>query len=95
MHDVRSALEVVGLDPQVGFLHKDRPGRPSLALDMMEEFRPFLADRLTLILILYSVAPCAGAWTREGDFEAVSTFQVPVYDGPGPELRKRRTNEHC
>lgn len=51
MHDVRSALECVGLDPAVGFLHRDRPGRPSLALDMMEEFRPFLADRLALSLI--------------------------------------------
>ncbi|MBN1227941.1 MAG: type I-C CRISPR-associated endonuclease Cas1 [Deltaproteobacteria bacterium] len=51
MHDVRSALESVGLDPAVGFLHSDRPGRPSLALDLMEEFRPFLADRLTLSMI--------------------------------------------
>jgi len=51
MHDVRSALETVGLDPAVGFLHRDRPGRPGLALDLMEEFRPFLADRLTLSLI--------------------------------------------
>jgi CRISPR-associated protein Cas1 len=50
-HDVRSALETVGLDPAVGFLHRDRPGRPGLALDMMEEFRPFIADRLTLSLI--------------------------------------------
>ncbi len=51
MHDVRSALESVGLDSCVGFLHKDRPGRPGLALDMMEEFRSFLADRLVLSLI--------------------------------------------
>ncbi|MFZ4439899.1 MAG: type I-C CRISPR-associated endonuclease Cas1c [Syntrophales bacterium] len=51
VHDIRSALETVGLDPAVGFLHRDRPGRPSLALDLMEEFRPFLADRLTLSLI--------------------------------------------
>ena len=51
MHDTRSALESVGLDPAVGFLHRDRPGRPGLALDLMEEFRPFLADRLTLSLI--------------------------------------------
>lgn len=51
LHDVRSALESVGLDPAVGFLHRDRPGRPGLALDMMEEFRPFIADRLTLSLI--------------------------------------------
>jgi CRISP-associated protein Cas1 len=50
-HDVRSAIEAVGLDPAVGFLHRDRPGRPSLALDLMEEFRPFLADRLALSLI--------------------------------------------
>lgn len=51
MHDVRSALESVGLDPAVGFLHRDRPGRYSLALDIMEEFRPYIADRLTLSLI--------------------------------------------
>jgi CRISPR-associated protein Cas1 len=51
VHDVQSALEAVGLDPQVGFLHRDRPGRPGLALDMMEELRPFLADRLALSLV--------------------------------------------
>jgi CRISPR-associated protein Cas1 len=51
VHDVTAALESVGLDPAVGFLHRDRPGRPSLALDMMEEFRPVLADRLALSLI--------------------------------------------
>jgi CRISPR-associated protein Cas1 len=51
VHDARSALESVGLDPAVGFLHRDRPGRPGLALDLMEEFRPFLADRLALSLI--------------------------------------------
>ncbi|MDR2032919.1 MAG: type I-C CRISPR-associated endonuclease Cas1c [Azoarcus sp.] len=50
-HDCRSALETVGLDPAVGFLHRDRPGRPSLALDLLEEFRPLLADRLALSLI--------------------------------------------
>jgi CRISPR-associated protein Cas1 len=50
-HDCRSALETVGLDPQVGFLHADRPGRASLALDLMEEMRPVLADRLALSLI--------------------------------------------
>ncbi len=50
-HDCRSALESVGLDPQVGFLHRDRPGRTSLALDLMEEFRPVLADRVVLTLI--------------------------------------------
>lgn len=50
-HDCRSVLETVGLDPAVGFLHRDRPGRPSLALDLVEEFRSFLADRLALSLI--------------------------------------------
>ena len=50
-HDCRSAAESVGLDPAVGFLHRDRPGRPSLALDLMEELRPVLVDRLTLSLI--------------------------------------------
>jgi len=51
MHDVRSALETVGLDSCVGFIHRDRPGRAGLALDIMEEFRPVLADRLVLSLI--------------------------------------------
>lgn len=50
-HDVESALESVGLDPAVGFLHVERPGRPSLALDLMEELRSPLADRLALALI--------------------------------------------
>ena len=50
MHDCRSALESCGLDAQCGILHRDRPGRPSLALDLMEEFRAFLADRLALSL---------------------------------------------
>jgi CRISPR-associated protein Cas1 len=50
-HDIASALETVGLDPSVGFLHRDRPGRASLALDLMEELRPVLADRLALTLI--------------------------------------------
>ena len=50
-HDTRSALETVGLDPAVGFLHRDRPGRLGLALDLMEEFRSMLADRLALSLI--------------------------------------------
>ncbi len=51
VHDCRSAAETVGLDPAVGFLHRDRPGRPSLALDLCEELRPWLADRLVLSLV--------------------------------------------
>jgi CRISPR-associated protein Cas1 len=50
-HDVVGAIEGVGLDPAVGYLHTDRPGRPSLALDLVEEFRPLIADRLVLSLI--------------------------------------------
>lgn len=51
LHDCRSALEVVGLDPQLGFLHAVRPGRAALALDLMEEFRSVIADRLALTLV--------------------------------------------
>jgi CRISPR-associated protein Cas1 len=51
VHDLRGALEGVGLDPAMGFLHRDRPGRPSLALDLMEEFRSWFADRLVLSLV--------------------------------------------
>lgn len=51
MHDCRGALEGVGLDPAAGFLHRLRPGRPSLALDLMEELRPPLADRLVLSML--------------------------------------------
>jgi CRISP-associated protein Cas1 len=50
-HDCIAALTAAGLDPFVGFLHVDRPNRPSLALDLMEEFRPWLADRLAITLI--------------------------------------------
>lgn len=50
-HDCASALESVGLDAYVGFLHRDRPGRTSLALDLMEELRPSMADRFVLTLI--------------------------------------------
>lgn len=49
--DAEAALEGVGLDPQVGFLHALRPGRPALALDLVEEFRPLIADRAVLTLI--------------------------------------------
>lgn len=58
--DMRSALESVGLDPYVGYLHVDRPGRPSLALDLMEEFRAPIADRIVLSLINLRQVDAAG-----------------------------------
>jgi len=65
-HDCRSAAESVGLDPAVGFLHRDRPGRPSLALDLMEELRPVLADRLALSLINRRQLRASDFETRDG-----------------------------
>jgi CRISPR-associated protein Cas1 len=50
-NDCVSAIETAGLDPQIGFLHALRPGRPALALDLMEEFRPLLADRVAFALV--------------------------------------------
>jgi len=65
-HDIESALESVGLDPAVGFLHADRPGRPSLALDLMEELRAALADRLVLTLINRRQVHGAGFAEQDG-----------------------------
>lgn len=65
-HDCRSACESVGLDPAVGFLHRDRPGRPSLALDLMEELRPVLADRLAVSLINRRQLTTKDFETRDG-----------------------------
>lgn len=65
-HDCRSAAEAVGLDPAVGFLHRDRPGRPSLALDLMEEMRPVLADRMALALINRQQLRAHDFETRDG-----------------------------
>lgn len=60
-----SALESVGLDPYVGFLHTDRPGRVSLALDLMEELRPVLADRFVLTLVNRKVVSAKDFVTKE------------------------------
>jgi CRISPR-associated protein Cas1 len=69
-HDARAACESAGLDSQVGFLHRDRPGRPGLALDLMEAFRPFLVDRLTLTLInRQQVRPGGFRETESGGIE--------------------------
>jgi CRISPR-associated protein Cas1 len=64
-HDARAACEATGLDPQVGFLHRDRPGRAGLALDLIEELRPFLADRLALSLINRKQVQADGFTTAE------------------------------
>lgn len=66
MNDCRSALESVGLDPQLGFLHTVRPGRAALALDLMEEFRAILADRLALTLINRAQISAKDFQEREG-----------------------------
>ena len=66
MNDCRSALESAGLDPQLGFLHAVRPGRAALALDLQEEFRSILADRLALTLINRGQLSADDFETREG-----------------------------
>lgn len=64
-HDCASALEGVGLDAYVGFLHRDRPGRESLALDLMEELRPCFADRFVLTLVNNRVMKASDFDVRE------------------------------
>ena len=66
LHDCVAALAATGLDPNVGFLHGDRPGKPSLALDLMEEFRTLLADRLVFSLVNRKQVSADGFATREG-----------------------------
>lgn len=82
MHDCRSALETVGLDPAVGFLHRDRPGRYGLALDLMEELRPYLADRLALSLINM-------CQVRPKDFTKVESGAVFINDGARKTLLEK------
>jgi CRISPR-associated protein Cas1 len=65
MNDCRSAIESVGLDPQLGFLHAVRPGRAALALDLLEEFRP-IADRLALTLVNRGQIASGDFVVREG-----------------------------
>ena len=66
VHDCSAACQGAGLDPAVGYLHVDRPGRPGLALDLMEEFRPLLADRLVLALINRQQVKEGGFEQRDG-----------------------------
>ncbi len=90
--DLRSALESVGLDPYVGYLHVDRPGRPSLALDLMEEFRAAFADRLVLNLINLKQI-------QVSDFEAEGTDFLMTPEGRKKVIvayqsRKKEVIEH-
>lgn len=71
-NDMTSALETVGLDPYVGFMHTLRPGRPSLSLDMMEELRAYLGDRLVLSLINRKQISI-GDFIKQGDESVVMT----------------------
>ena len=72
-HDCASALEAVGLDAYVGFLHTDRPGRASLALDLMEELRPCMADRFVLTVI-------NNRMLRPEDFQTQSSGAILLTD---------------
>lgn len=93
-HDCRSALEGVGLDPAVGFLHRDRPGRASLALDLAEEFRPILGDRLALSLV-------NRRQLKPGDFRTMEGGAVWLSDDARKTVlvayqeRKRETLQHA
>jgi len=78
-HDTVGALESCGLDPAVGYLHRDRPGRPSLALDLVEELRPVLADRLALTLINRNQIAGAG-------FHKTETGGVAMEDSTRKEI---------
>jgi CRISP-associated protein Cas1 len=66
LNDCAAAAAAAGLDPSVGFLHVDRPGRPGFALDLMEEFRPLLADRLALALVNRQQVKPDGFEKRDG-----------------------------
>lgn len=93
MHDVRSALESVGLDSYVGFLHRDRPGRPGLALDMMEEFRSCIADRLVLSLINREQVPQNG-FTRSESGAVVMDEETRKIVLTAYQKRKQEEIEH-
>ncbi len=81
-HETTAACESIGLDPQMGFLHADRPGRPSLALDLMEEFRPWLVDRFVLTLVNLGQV-------KANDFVKRETGGVEIKDDPRREMIKQ------
>ena len=89
-HDVTAALEGVGLDPAVGYLHRDRPGRPSLSLDLVEELRPVIADRLALSMVNRRQVQASG-------FRRTESGGVVMDDGTRKEVlvayQKRKQEE--
>ncbi len=93
LHDARSACESVGLDPCVGFLHTDRPGKPSLALDLMEEFRAFIADRLAFSLINRRQISADGFEVRENGAVVMNDVTRKTVLGAFQQ-RKRETLTH-
>ena len=82
-HDCASALESVGLDAYVGYLHRDRPGRESLALDLMEELRPCFADRFVLTLINNRVLKAIDFDFRESGAVLLTAFIPMLMDSAG------------
>ncbi|OYP35556.1 type I-C CRISPR-associated endonuclease Cas1c [Rhodopirellula sp. MGV] len=92
-HDAKSACEAAGLDSAVGFLHRDRPGRPGMALDLMEEFRSFLCDRLALSLVNRKQVKSAGFVKSEsGAYRMSDATRKAVL--VAYQTRKQDTIEH-
>ena len=91
-HDIESALETVGLDPAVGFLHTDRPGRPSLALDLMEELRAALADRLVLTLINRRQVQGSGFTEQDGGGILMDDATRKRSSPPGKSANRTRSS---
>lgn len=81
-NDCISALTTAGLDPAVGFFHRDRPGRQGLALDLMEEFRPTLADRAVLALVnRRQIGPEHFEWKEGGSVQLTAEGRRVVIEG--------------
>jgi CRISPR-associated protein Cas1 len=85
-NDCASALEAVGLDAYVGFLHRDRPGRNSLAQDLLEELRPCMADRFVLTLVNNGVI-------TDGDFEPQENGAVLMTKDGRKKIQKEWQNK--
>jgi CRISPR-associated protein Cas1 len=93
LQDCTAAAAAAGLDPNVGFLHVDRPGRPGLSLDLMEEFRSLVADRLALALINRQQVKADGFTTREGGAVIMDNATRKVVLG-AYQQRKREETTH-